>query len=71
MDGNCGVSLIEPDEGVMELMEPDNWEEDGPAAVDGEGVVPKKAGAGGEPPVKSCGSACRLIDAWVDMVRVD
>ena len=71
IDGNCGANLIELEEGVMELMAPGIWEEDGPAAVDGEGVLPKKAGAGGEPPAKSCGSVCRLIGAWVDMVRVD
>lgn len=71
MDGNCGTNLIEPDEGVMGLMAPGNWEEDGPAAVDGDGVLPKKAGAGGEPPVSSCGRVCRLIGAWVDIARVD
>jgi hypothetical protein len=56
MDGNCGVNRIE-------LIPPGNWEEDGPVEVDGEGVVPKKVGGGGEPPVNSCGSVCRLIGA--------
>jgi len=31
--------------------------------VDGEGVLPKKVDGGGEPPVKSCGTVCRLIEA--------
>jgi len=71
MDGNCDANRIEPEEGVMELITPGNCDEDGPAAVDGEGVLPKKAGAGGEPPCNSCGTVCRLIGAWVDIVRVD
>lgn len=71
MDGKFGANLIELDEGVMELMAPGNWELDGPAAVDGEGVLPKKVDAGGEPPAKSCGSVCRLIGACEDIVRVD
>ena len=71
MDGNCGANLIEFDDGVMGLMGPGSWDEDGPAAVDGEGVFPKKVGGGGEPPGISCGSVCRLIGAWVEIVRVD